>query len=70
MTNEEIIAYLTHESRRTFINWTGIENKYFVDDKGNCIGKGRIKNVCLFKKGKFRNDEIEKLSKAIQDLQV
>jgi len=62
MTNNQIIAYFLNESRRKTINWTGIENQYE-------IGKGRIKNVLLFKKGVFRADEIEKLSKAIQDLQ-
>lgn len=62
MTNEQIIAYFLNESRRKTINWTGIENQYE-------IGKGRIKNVLLFNKGVFRVDELEKLSKAIQDLQ-
>ena len=63
MTNEQITAYFLHESRRKIINWTGIENQYE-------IGKGRIKNVLLFKKGVFRDSEIQKLSKAIQDLQA
>lgn len=63
MTNQQISAYFLNEDRRKTINWTGIENQYE-------IGKGRIKNVLLFNKGVFRDDEIQKLSKAIQDLQI
>lgn len=63
MTNPEIIAYLLDADRRKLLNWRGIE-------KSCGITYGRIKNVCLYKKGSFRPDEIDKLNVAIQKLQI
>lgn len=63
LNNEQIAAYLLNEDRRRTINWTGIENQYG-------IAKGRIKNVLLYNKGVFREDELQPLTKAIQDLQL
>lgn len=63
LNNQQISDYFLNEDRRRTINWTGIENQYG-------IAKGRIKNVLLYKKGLFRDDELVSLTKAIQDLQL
>jgi hypothetical protein len=51
----ELVAYLLDERRRRVLNWRGIENLAG-------LGKGRIKNVCLYQKGEFRDSEIEALN--------
>ena len=70
LNDNQIIAYFLDENRRKSLNWTGIENQYFVQSDGK-IGKGRIKNCLLYqKKYKFTDLEIVQLNKAISDLQV
>lgn len=58
MTNADLVAYLLDERRRRILNWRGIENLAG-------IGKGRIKNVCLYKKGEFRENEIQALNEVL-----
>lgn len=61
LNSPELVAYLLDERRRRILNWRGIENL-------TGIGKGRIKNVCLYKKGEFREHEIKALNEVIQFL--
>jgi hypothetical protein len=61
MNSVELVAYLLDERRRRILNWRGIENLAQ-------IGKGRIKNVCLYKKGSFRENEIQALNEVLSFL--
>ena len=70
LNDTQIIAYFLDENRRKSLNWTGIENQYFVQSDGK-IGKGRIKHCLPYpEKYKFTELEIVQLNKAISDLQV
>lgn len=55
LNSPELVAYLLDERRRRILNWRGIENVAGIN-------KGRIKNVCLYQKGQFRDTEIEALN--------
>jgi hypothetical protein len=61
LNNSDLVAYLLDERRRRILNWRGIENLAG-------LGKGRIKNVCLYKKGEFRTSEIEALNEVLASL--
>jgi hypothetical protein len=63
LNSDELVAYLSDERRRQPLNWRGIESAYD-------LSKGRIKNVVLYKKGQFRENEILALNKMILDLTV
>jgi hypothetical protein len=55
LNSAELVTYLLDERRRRIFNWRAIENLAG-------IGNGRIKNVCLYDKGQFREAEIEALN--------
>lgn len=61
LNSSELVAYLLEERRRRILNWRGIENLAG-------ISKGRIKNVCLYKKSQFRENEIEALNEVLASL--
>lgn len=60
-SSQGLVAYLLDERRRRILSWRGIENLAG-------IGKGRIKNVCLYQKGEFRENEIEALNAVLSFL--
>lgn len=63
MNSTELVAYLFDNRRRKILNWAGIE-------KLAGLGKGRIKTVCLYKIGDFRENEIKSLNEVLSSLKI